>query len=211
MEPTAELINGVRATFDSAGGHVASVPGSSEGPPSFETVDAAVLIAVTECADPAVALIVKASNLRTHGGEVALPGGRRDARDQTLSDTALREAWEETGLPQQSVEYLGTMSPAESKHGLQVAPCVALIPPDTRLKADRDEAQEVFFWPLRELIEDRRIGVDSLERPSSVLHVPAYDWGGRRIWGLTSQLLVRFSNACLGTRIEITNQARPGL
>jgi 8-oxo-dGTP pyrophosphatase MutT (NUDIX family) len=33
-----------------------------------------------------------------HGGQVAFPGGKRDPEDETMLDTALREAREELGL-----------------------------------------------------------------------------------------------------------------
>ena len=46
--------------------------------------------------------------LKTHGGEVAFPGGKRDATDRDMAETALRESFEEIGLdPAFGVEHLG--------------------------------------------------------------------------------------------------------
>ena len=53
-------------------------------------------------------------------GEVALPGGKRDAGDPDLQATALREAFEETQLQRQHVQILTAMQPLLSKHGYQV-------------------------------------------------------------------------------------------
>ena len=170
--------------------------------------DAAVLIAIQEGPEPAVLLTVKAPHLRTHAGEVALPGGRVEAADASVTDTALREAWEETGLPPASVEILGTMEPARSKHGLLVVPSVGLVHERPSLAPRDTEIAEIFFWPLRELLEDRRVGMDTLERPGEWLHVPAYEWQGQRIWGLTAQLLIRLANAHLGTAIEMRLEPR---
>lgn len=52
---------------------------------------AAVLIAVTDRADPGVLLTVRRENLRTHAGQVAFPGGRLDPGENAVG-AALREA-----------------------------------------------------------------------------------------------------------------------
>ena len=49
-------------------------------------------------------------DLRRHAGEISFPGGRRDG-DETLLRTALREAWEEIGLPSEAVEIAGALAP----------------------------------------------------------------------------------------------------
>ncbi len=49
-------------------------------------------------------------DLRRHAGEISFPGGRRDD-GETLQETALREAWEEVGLPPQEVDVVGALAP----------------------------------------------------------------------------------------------------
>ena len=46
-----------------------------------------------------------------HGGQLALPGGKVDADDETLMATALREAEEEIGLAPAEVQVLARSSP----------------------------------------------------------------------------------------------------
>jgi len=48
--------------------------------------------------DVRVILTQRAYTLRTHQGEVALPGGKRDPEDESSVATALREAQEEVRL-----------------------------------------------------------------------------------------------------------------
>ena len=64
----------------------------------------------------------------TNAGEVALPGGKRDASDRDDVHTALREAEEELGIPQAEVEVLGKMKPFLSKHFLSVLPLPLSFP-----------------------------------------------------------------------------------
>jgi len=57
---------------------------------------AAVLVPVTDERDPRILLTVRAAHLAKHAGQVAFPGGGRDRPGETVVQTALREAEEET-------------------------------------------------------------------------------------------------------------------
>ena len=70
--------------------------------------EAAVLMLLSgESAEEASILLTHRSpSMRSHSGQIAFPGGRRDPADTSLVDTALREAWEETDLQRNSVTPL---------------------------------------------------------------------------------------------------------
>ena len=57
-----------------------------------EWPQAAVLVALTDGPMPRVLLGRRADHLPMHPGEVAFPGGKREKRDVSPWDTALREA-----------------------------------------------------------------------------------------------------------------------
>ena len=44
-----------------------------------------------------------------HKGQISFPGGRPHPDDRSLLDTALRETWEEIGLPPKDAEVLGEL------------------------------------------------------------------------------------------------------
>ena len=50
---------------------------------------------------------VRSSNLRSHAGEICFPGGRKDEKDGSPTDTAFREAYEEVGIPKEKIKTLG--------------------------------------------------------------------------------------------------------
>jgi 8-oxo-dGTP pyrophosphatase MutT (NUDIX family) len=60
-------------------------------------LEAGVLVPLFEDDEGVVNTILteRSATLKHHAGEVALPGGKRDPRDVSIQDTALREAHEE--------------------------------------------------------------------------------------------------------------------
>lgn len=165
---------------------------------------ASVLIALTnEVDDPSVVLTKRASKLSTHSGEIAFPGGKHDKTDTDLLHTALREAHEEVGLHPDQVEVLGSLGQVMSKHGLQVTPWVGVIPQDLPLTPNPGELDEVFHVPLSFFLEDHRYCTDEIRFRGKTLYVPAWDFNGHIIWGLTAYMLVELLNEGCGADIPM--------
>ena len=73
---------------------------------------AAVLVPVYRDATGELRLVlVRRGDFGVHGGQLAFPGGKPEPTDASLVDTALRETWEETGLPATAVQILDTLPP----------------------------------------------------------------------------------------------------
>ena len=68
---------------------------------------AAVLIPVVDRAQPGVILTMRTSELTSHAGQIAFPGGKIEQADADPLAAALREAQEEIGLAPALVEPLG--------------------------------------------------------------------------------------------------------
>lgn len=164
---------------------------------------ASVLIALTDHDDPEVILTKRASNLSTHGGEIAFPGGKYDDTDTDLLFTALREAHEEVGLAPELVDVVGPLGKVLSKHGLQVTPWVGIIPKTVELVANPGELDEVFSVPLSFFLADNRYSTDEIRFKGKTLYVPAWEYEGHVIWGLTAYMLVELLNEGCGADIPM--------
>jgi len=162
-------------------------------PVPADGADAAVLIAIfTGSGEPEVLLTRRPAHMKSHAGEVAFPGGKRDVEDQSLTDTALRESEEEVALPRACVEILGALKPARAKSGIKVLPVIGLVHDEPELVGSPDEVESLFRVPLRFFFEqkperDHRINFRGID-----LVVPCFRYDGYIIWGLTAYMLVEF-------------------
>ena len=109
---------------------------------------AAVLIALVMRDEPMLLLTERTTNLSTHSGQIAFPGGRTDATDVDAVDTALREAHEEVGLPRDHVEVLGTLPVYVTGTAFIITPVVALVRTGFTLVPNPGEVADVFEVPL---------------------------------------------------------------
>jgi hypothetical protein len=86
--------------------------------------------------------------MRTHGGQVAFPGGKRDASDSSLLVTALREAKEEIGIDPRDVDVLGQLDDYFTVTSYTVTPFVGWVDAAYVPIASPHEVARVFAVPL---------------------------------------------------------------
>jgi 8-oxo-dGTP pyrophosphatase MutT (NUDIX family) len=159
---------------------------------ALASVDAAVLIAVTDRPGPGVILTVRREHLRTHAGQVAFPGGRVDPGEDAVA-AALREAHEEILLDPEAVEVVGAIEPYRTVTGYVVTPVVGVIPPGLRLEPHEHEVADWFEAPLAFLLDPANQQQRSALFQGRERHYYEIDWQGRRIWGATAAMIVNLS------------------
>ena len=155
-------------------------------------VPAAVLIAITDRAEPGVILTVRREDMRTHAGQVAFPGGRIDAGEST-TEAALREAQEEILLDPVQCEVVGAIEPYRTITGFLVTPVCAVIPPDLPLEPHEQEVADWFEPPLQFLLDPANQQQRSALFRGETRHYYELLWEDRRIWGATAAMIVNLS------------------
>lgn len=139
-------------------------------------------------------LTVRHAEMRAHAGEVSLPGGAVDATDASREATALREAWEEVGVPPASVHLLGTLDeiwiPVSN---FELLPFVGALPARPALTPHTDEVAAIVELPVRHLLTDGAVTDELIEGPGWRLQAGVYRFSGQRIWGATARTLAAFA------------------
>jgi 8-oxo-dGTP pyrophosphatase MutT (NUDIX family) len=169
-------------------------------PPGTDSRRAAVLIPILlEPEGARLVYTVRKAHLPDHAGQISFPGGSLEPGDDSLLETALREAEEEIDLSPNLVEVIGELEEMYiPPSNFRVSPFVGLLPPEAELVIAPDEVEEIFTVSLDELMSPETFRKALLRRDGRDYEVPVFAVKGppqRNIWGataaMTAALLVR--------------------
>ncbi len=156
---------------------------------------AAVALAFSTAPPHGAIFIERASHLRDHPGQIALPGGSVDPADGgDLRRTALRELREEVGVAAERVTIVGELPMVRQTraNNFDVTPFVAAVAPGP-LTIDGTETAAVFTIPLDVIVAELTHGTVAVGEVSVETHL--LDFESRRVWGLTAHVLRSFVDA----------------
>jgi 8-oxo-dGTP pyrophosphatase MutT (NUDIX family) len=136
-----------------------------------------------------VILTRRSSDLPTHAGQIAFPGGRVEPRDADLGVTALREANEEIGLDPALVTLVGMSDAYETVTRFAVTPVIGLIDPNADFTADPSEVAEIFEVPLAFLMDPANHQPQERVFEGIVRRFYAMPYGDYYVWGATAGML----------------------
>lgn len=129
-------------------------------------------------------------------GHIAFPGGRRDAEDESLLATAIRETREEVGIELAVEHFLARLPdvPAfvRSKSGkhLVVTPFVFALPADVAV-VPNNEVASTLWVPLASLARGEGKSSFTLDYEGTTYDLPCIhlEPGQHRLWGMTYRML----------------------
>jgi 8-oxo-dGTP pyrophosphatase MutT (NUDIX family) len=162
--------------------------------------DAAVLMAVTDRAEPGLLLTQRPDTMSNHPGQIAFPGGKLEPGEDAIA-AALREAEEELAIAASQVRVVGAAQSFVTGTGFNLTPVLGLIPPDLPIIPDPREVEGWFEVPLRHVFDQRnhiaKVGLFmGHERPYTQI-----EWQGHRIWGITAGIIVNLSHRLAGEEL----------
>lgn len=162
------------------------------------TSRSAVLVALfEEEGETSLVLTRRALSLRTHGGEIALPGGRSED-GETPIETALRETQEEIGLDPSTITPIAWLSPIVSfAAGSSIWPVVGFMKGRPEFTIDPAEVDRAFTVTLADLVADDAFVEErwrrALLRPGAdadgYFPIHFYKVPGDVVWGATARVL----------------------
>ncbi len=134
-------------------------------------------------------LIKRPMHEKNHPGQIALPGGARE-NNETLEETALREAFEEVGIIPNNVEIIGKLTPLPVPvSNYLIYPFVGIINKEPEWKINKDEVAELIILKLDDLIEADNGYSENWDLRGNKVKVPVFKLSDKTIWGATATVL----------------------
>ncbi len=137
-------------------------------------------------------VILRQKDNSVHSGQISLPGGRFEAADIDLKQTALRETEEEIGISSSSVRILGKLSSLYIPvSNFEVHPYIAWLKNKPDYRASENEVAQIYDIKLDELIH-AEIKTEIVTVRQKQIEAPFFIFGQVKIWGATAMILNEF-------------------
>ena len=128
-----------------------------------------------------------------HSGQIAFPGGKKEP-DETLEQTAVREAEEEIGVKGQDITVLGQLTELYiPPSNFLVHPFVGAINYKPAFFPQEAEVAEVVEIKIDDLADVRLRGEKEITLSNgSTVQTPYFDLHGKTVWGATAMIISEF-------------------
>lgn len=166
---------------------------AARGEPAGRDAAGLLLLFPDASGDARVLLTERPTQLR-HGGQVSLPGGRREPGEDFPTGTALREAAEEVGLDPVAagVRVLGRLDVVDVRvSGFLLTPVLAVAARTPDLMASPGEVAAILTPPVDIFLPGASVTMAEMERDGVHIRYGGYPWEGRHVWGATARVLAQ--------------------
>ena len=131
-----------------------------------------------------------------HAKQMSFPGGKKDAEDETLTVTAIRETEEEIGVASSKIEVIGSLTELFIiASNFNVLPVIGVLSEAPQFLADEHEVDEIIEVKLADLLDEDK----QKEMPLTILqgitiNAPYFDLNDKVVWGATAMILSEFKH-----------------
>jgi len=172
---------------------------------------AAVAITLVEADDgsgeTAFLLTRRSAELRAHGGQWALPGGRCDP-GETFQQTALRELEEELGLSLAPDSVMGVLDDYPTRSGYAITPVIAWLDDAGALRPNPHEVASVHFVRLDHILGEAAVTFESIpESPRPLIRLRIND--EHHIHAPTAALVYQLRELVAGRVTRVAHLEQP--
>lgn len=141
--------------------------------------------------EPHTVLMLRNAYPGVHSAQVSFPGGKHEDIDNSLQETALREANEEVGVQPNNITVAGQLTQVYiPPSGFLVEPYVGIASQRPSFVPNPDEVQQIIEVPVRELLNEANRTTREIPLSNGVrINAPCYLLQNHVVWGATAMML----------------------
>ena len=129
-----------------------------------------------------------------HSGQIAFPGGKYEKTDNTLVNTAIREANEEIGINPDDINIIGNLTELYiPPSNFNVLPILAYMDKPPVFNIDKNEVDSIIEISIDELVDEKIVSNKEVyTSEKTMINVPCYLYKRNIIWGATAMIISEF-------------------
>ena len=141
--------------------------------------------------ETSLVLILRKTYKGVHSAQIGFPGGKHEAQDTSMQETALRETEEEVGVSKESVSVLKELTEIYiPPSNFFVQPFLGITPKTPAFVLQDDEVEALIEVPLLHFMDDAVLTTKVLSTSyAKNIDVPAFLLNDHVVWGATAMIL----------------------
>jgi len=147
-------------------------------------------------------LTKRSENLNQHAGEISFPGGSLENRDKNSLMAALRETFEEIGVPESRINVIGQLDDYITGTGFHIETYVGILKKNTIFRVNKEEVSELILLPIEVLQNNNNIIWTSKKFGSKSYNFWKIKFLNYNIWGATASILANLSVKVWNTKLQ---------
>lgn len=136
-------------------------------------------------------LILRKTYKGVHSAQVGFPGGKLEADDPSIEYAALRETFEEVGVPLEMITVLKQMTSLYiPPSNFTVYPFLGIANESPKFIKQDDEVEDLIEVNFNDFINDKYVTSQMIMTSlNQQVEVPVFKLNGHTIWGATAMML----------------------
>lgn len=141
--------------------------------------------------DTTLVLILRKTYKGVHSAQIGFPGGRLENTDKSLQDAAVRETFEEIGVPRQHIKVVKQLSEIYiPPSNFYVQPFMGVSQTTPIFIKEEKEVEAIIEVDLQHFLDDKSIITKTVSASySKNVEVPAFHLSNHVVWGATAMML----------------------